>query len=100
MEELYYGDYPKSIRCKCGAEAQNKWAAPGAIWVNWRPGFDVGLNRTFETKRQRDNYLREKGLSEEKGMSGHESRSVPEAKNRKMAFLEAQQNKLRRENDR
>jgi len=96
-EELFYGTYPKTIKCECGAKAKNKFGAPGAIWVNWRPGYDVGLNRSFGTKGERDDYLAARGLSEDKSESGHESSSVPENQRQKMAYLADKEAKLKRD---
>ena len=95
-EELYWGVYPKEIPCECGKKARNRLAAPGAIFMNWRPGYDVGLDRTFETKRERDNYLARHNMSEDRGSSGHGSRSEPEAKSQRTAFLAAQEAKNRK----
>ena len=96
-EELYWNEYPQEIRCECGEMAQNKFGAPGAVWVNWRPGYDVGLDRHFDTKRERDNFLAEHGLTEMKTTSGHESASVPEDKRRKLAYLASKEAKLKRD---
>lgn len=95
-EKLYWNDYPKEIVCECGERAHYIFSAPGAVWVNWRPGYDVGLGRYFSSKRERDNYLAENNLSEARSDSGHESASMPEEKNHKLAYLASKEAKLKR----
>jgi len=96
-EKLYWTDYPREITCECGKKAHYIFSAPGAVWVNWRPGYDVGLDRYFSSKRERDNYLAENNLSEARSDSGHESASMPEEKNHKLAYLAAKEAKLKRD---
>mgnify|MGYP003144614738 CR=1 FL=1 len=54
-------DYPRSIKCDCGGEMDYKWGAP-SFRVDFRAGWDDGAGENFDTKRQRDNFLQEKGL--------------------------------------
>ena len=96
-EKLYWNDYPKEITCECGEKAHYIFSAPGAVWVNWRPGYDVGLGRHFSSKRERDNYLAENNLSEDRDVSGHESASMPEDKDHKLAYLASKEAKLKRD---
>jgi hypothetical protein len=95
-EELFWGDYPKEIDCKCGRKAKNKFGAPGAVIMAWRPGFDVATGKTFDTEGAYKEYLRKNNLREDKGMRGHGSRSEPEDKAGKMAYLDRKEQKLKR----
>lgn len=96
MQELHFGVYPNRIKCKCGKDALLKWTAPSLVKTDFRPGFDIGLGRHFETKRQRDNYTAAHNISEVKDISGSEKRWVPEEKSRKLAFLREREARLKR----
>lgn len=55
MEQCNEGKCPK-----CGKVGQRKFD-PCHVYVDFRPGFDVSLNKYINTKRERENILREKG---------------------------------------
>jgi len=95
-EELYWGEYPKTVRCKCGGNAEHRFG-PVSFRMNWRPGYDVALDRTFESKTARDRYLEANDMSEDRASSGSGSRSMPEEKAQKMAYLDRQEQKLKRD---
>ena len=46
---------------KCG-KVGDRYFEPFHVYVDFKPGWDVLLNRNIDTKRERDNILREKGL--------------------------------------
>lgn len=96
LQELHFGVYQNRIKCECGHFARHKWTPPGLIKMDFRPGFDIGLGRNFDTKRERDNYLARHNLTERKDVSGSESASVPDTKDRKMAYLREREAKLKR----
>lgn len=95
-QEIYPGKYPRTIKCQCGRRAKVKWTAPGLCAVDFRPGYDVGLGQYFNTRREKDNYLVKHNLHEVKSLSGWESASVPDTKEKKLAYLAYQESKLKR----
>jgi len=55
MDECLQGKCPK-----CGKVGQRKYDSCH-VYVDFTPGWDESLNMHVDTKRQRDNILREKG---------------------------------------
>lgn len=48
--------------CECGAVADRVWT-PATTVVAFRSGWDEGLGQNFYTKKERDDYCREKGYT-------------------------------------
>lgn len=46
----------------CGEPARRVWAL-GGFSMDFRYGYDEGAGRYFDTARQRDNFLAEKGMT-------------------------------------
>ena len=57
MDDCNKGKCPK-----CRKIGQRKFD-PCHVYIDFRPGWDMSLNRHIDTKRQRDDILREKGLT-------------------------------------
>lgn len=60
-DELFDGEYPKSIQCECGRMAEYKIGGIG-FSVDFRDGFDAGAGQHFGTARQRDTFLDKNNL--------------------------------------
>ena len=43
--------------CECGSEMRRLWDAPAPPVIDFIPGYDIGLDKTFSTQSQRDEYL-------------------------------------------
>ena len=56
-------DHYKSHACpECGSDSPRVFTSPAIHVVEFTAGFDRSANQYFDTKRQRDNWLQEKGL--------------------------------------
>jgi predicted nucleic acid-binding Zn ribbon protein len=47
--------------CSCGSPMRRVFSAP-SMRIDFVPGFDIGLGKTFYTKKERDDELERKGL--------------------------------------
>lgn len=77
-DELFWKDYPRSISCpNCGGKAEHRFMdthypgekQPKRYKVDFRAGFDIGANRWFDTKKDRERYCIETGCTYRKDMS-------------------------------
>ena len=49
------------MTCSCGTKMRRIYSSP-SVRVDFTPGFDIGLGKTFYTKKERDDELERKGL--------------------------------------
>lgn len=77
FEELFYGDYPRTIPCpKCSQQSRIVFSIP-TFRFDFRYGWDPGAGRGFDSARQRDNYLAEHGLEKNPdGVYGREGADI------------------------
>lgn len=61
FDELFQGEYPKTMKCECGGVAEYKFGAPRFKFEFW-DGWDDGAGSYFTSQKARDNYIAEKGL--------------------------------------
>lgn len=62
QDELICGDYPDEVVCEqCGGKAKYRFA-PAAFKFGFRDGYDWGAGAHFNSDRERNNYIAEKGL--------------------------------------
>ena len=61
-DELFDGEYPKSIRCECGERAAYR-IAPVTFKLDFRYGWDAGAGKYFDSARQRDTFLDKNNLT-------------------------------------
>jgi len=46
----------------CSKPVKRLWTAPPGVVVDFRAGWDPGAGKVFNTKRERDNWVAEKGV--------------------------------------
>ena len=56
-----YGSVSKGCP-SCGRKVKRLWTAPPKVVVDFREGWDMGAGKVFNTKRERDNWVAEKGI--------------------------------------
>ncbi len=57
--EILSVNQERSAKCDQGHDMRRLWDAPTKHRLDFIEGYDIGLDRTFDTQRQRDNYLAE-----------------------------------------
>lgn len=61
-DEFQSANQEHTLLCpRCKAEMRRVFT-PATTVVEFTPGWDMGAGKTFDTKRERDTYLSEKGL--------------------------------------
>ena len=51
-----------SLACPvCGSRVERKFSSPPVFRMEFSAGWDMGAGRHFDTKRQRDNWIAERG---------------------------------------
>jgi len=71
QEELTGQTYSKTTKCeRCNALSVHKWSI-ASHYCGFDSGYDIAAGRFFYTKQERDNWLSENNMKEDRGMSGH-----------------------------
>jgi hypothetical protein len=52
---------PHVAVCKCGAQMKREWSSTAFSFSFWY-GYDVGAGKYFDSDRERNSYIQEKGL--------------------------------------
>lgn len=60
-QEVLTDSVPKGCPL-CQRPVKRLWTAPPKIVVDFRDGWDMGAGKYFATKRERDNWIAEKGI--------------------------------------
>jgi len=78
-DELISGNPPATMKCeKCGRKGKFTFSYSllteknrmKNYRVDFKPGYDLGAGRVFNTKMERENWLSEKGYRQDKTTSG------------------------------
>lgn len=60
-DELFDKEYPKSIKCTCGGNAEYRMGRV-AFKLDFKYGWDPGAGKYFDSARQRDTFLDKSNL--------------------------------------
>jgi hypothetical protein len=60
--ELFDKEYPKTLKCICGGDAEYRVSGFG-VKIDFRYGWDPGAGKYFDSARQRDTFLDESNLA-------------------------------------
>ena len=61
-DEHFVKDREQTVLCEVCSEKMRPLYPTFGIDIDFKPGFDIGLGKHIETKKQRENIMAEKGL--------------------------------------